>query len=45
MWNENLVDFDLAGAGKLLQAGQTSEILELIIIEGLNIMVEQTTLN
>ena len=36
MWNENLVDFDLAGAGKLLRAGQASEILGLIVKEGLN---------
>jgi len=34
MWNENLVDFDLAGAGKLLRAGQASEILGLIVKEG-----------
>ena len=31
MWNENLVDFDLAGAGKLLRADQASEILGLIV--------------
>ena len=36
MVNENLVNFDLADAGKMLRAGQPNEVLVLIVEEGIN---------